>query len=793
MLGYRWSYLIPVLCGVGGLTWSTEASAFQYPPLSDDLNPRQIHGADAWIDGEQRSTGNINQSPADLGQIQGMWSRTSDGNPASGDSFPLMQAGSLPGGLSPHGFNGSGMIPPVNQSDEITNNPLFGGRGYNGSFNGNSFGPNGQPLAGSNSQNQFGQNRPIPNLPNRPNVRASWSQGMSAAKTEPYVGLLGQFARPGVYEIAGSRETLGDLIEKIGGLAKDASGQLRIIRNGRPGQATSYSAAAYFELLPGDLVIADAQSTRGLGTGRSGDASSAQGGVAARQASSGSVQIGFVNLLDRPVVLKLRSEHANVTNILAMMRQESALAPYVKVVLPAGQSQRTQGQPRPDAPLPSETVLIFPKNSVFTERLEKIPEPTKLNADKLDDNTARPQRTPPAQISPDVTQQRSALRSTASDPNQSAVTEVPPPPLTGRESSQNSRFAPQRSGGVRGSMPNQVARDSNMVLAPPAEGTGATQRFEGSIGSLPTRDVPATTMTHDPDTAAAPRPIGSVSDEERDPSSEPSRLNASGNRRPIGRANEDEANLDALVSHADDSDATNTAADKLASSWSIWPPILTAGVSLIALLGFSLSLRRRTQFESNTTAPRNSDLTRSNAVPARTAQVSRHALPAAAPARAHSQASNVPQPQDTSKQNLLDALINNQLPMTQESVTFPSPLQFHGRPTAPRTLRLDAGHELPKPYAPSVAPQPMSRRSDELVEPVSHEVPVNSVRKFRVDPSGSTGPKAQFIPTQRAAAAASQATAANVAGATPIKAAAGNVRSPLDRALSTVQKREERS
>ena len=111
MLGYRWSYFIPVLCGVGGLTWSTEASAFQYPPLSDDLNPRQIHGADAWIDGEQRSTGNINQSPADLGQIQGMWSRTSDGNPASGDSFPLMQAGSLPGGLSPHGFNGSGMIP----------------------------------------------------------------------------------------------------------------------------------------------------------------------------------------------------------------------------------------------------------------------------------------------------------------------------------------------------------------------------------------------------------------------------------------------------------------------------------------------------------------------------------------------------------------------------------------------------------------------------------------------------------------------------------------------------------
>ncbi len=804
MPSFRWSYVIPILCSVGSLTSGTAASAFQYPPLNDDLNTRQIHGADAWIEGEFRSTGNINQSPADFGPVSGMWSRTPDGNPASGDRFPIMQAGPLPGGLSPNGFNGSGMIPPVNQPDYIANNPAFGGRGFgvngqmtngndtiNGQFNGN---------IGPDQQRQFGANSTRPNSPFDPSARsaARSQQGMmSASAKQPYVGLLGQVARPGVYEITGGRETLGDLIEKIGGLAKDASGQLRVIRNGRPGQSTSYAAAAYFELLPGDLVIADAQFSRSSGTVRNGAYSSAQSGVAARPASAGSVQIGFVNLLDRPVVLKLRSEHANVPAILAMMRQDRELASAVKVVLPSGQSQRSQGQQRPDTPLPSETVLIFPRNAVISERLDNLPEPTMLNKDQSKDDDAQPPRTPPAHISPDVTQRHSPSQM----PNtESAVTEVPPPPTVEYEHSQNLRSTPQRSGGVRGSTSEQTARDTNMALAPPAE--GAAQHFDTqsgqSIGSLPTRDVAASTLTHDEDVAAAPSPNDSDWNEDRDPSVEPSRLNASRNRRPITEVHGRDQGFDGLDPDADGtSDSQNASGKNAASGWSIWPPLLTAGIGLLALLGFSLSLRRRTQSGWQQSTPRTSEMTHSPAAPTRTIPIAREVAEAtvSVPVEAESPINNETRTQASSKHDLLESLITNQLPLTTEKVNFASPLQFHGRPATPRMLRLDNGHGLPKPHTPNTAPLPTRHQPEQTDEIASQQKTSVATRSFRLDQSTATAPASRFAPAKRAEAASSKlANTANSNASSDSQTKVGrNAGGPLDRALSAVQKREERS
>ena len=313
MPSYRWSCLITALCGIGGASSGTAASAYQFPPVSDEINTRHMHQPDAWVGGGFQTSGGINQSPAEFGPAPGMWPRTSNGNPASGDTFPLMTAGPLPGGLSPDGFNGSGMRPPVNQPPSIANNPLFGGNGQssfgqlpfaqspsnqsqfgqnsagqmpfgpNGPQGGqapnlNSFGPN-----GSNDPNQFGPQGPIPyganaagqtfapnwnssGAPFGPPPQMSSATGMKPkvswaidSAQQPYVGLLGQVTRPGVYEIERRGTLLSDLLQNIGGLAKDASGQFRVIRNGRPGQTTSYSGATQFELMAGDLIIADAQ------------------------------------------------------------------------------------------------------------------------------------------------------------------------------------------------------------------------------------------------------------------------------------------------------------------------------------------------------------------------------------------------------------------------------------------------------------------------------------------------------------------------------------------------------
>jgi len=843
MASLRWSYVVPILCNVGILTLSTTASAYQYPPLSDDFNTRQIHEAESWIDGEFRSTGNINESPADFGPASGMWQRTADGNPASGDSFQIMQAGPLPGGLSPNGFNGSGMIPPVNQPDYIANNPAFGGRGFGNS----GFGNNGQMTNGNNpfntqyngqANNQFNgpfnaiggpgnnQRRPSGTFDSNGRPRPRVQQGMSSASSkQPYVGLLGQVARPAVYEITPGRDTLSDLLERVGGLAKDASGQLRVIRNGRPGQSTSYAAAAYFELLPGDLIISDAQVTRNssFGSTRSGDSASAQSGAASRQASSSYVQIGFVNLLDRPVVLKLKAENANIPAILAMMRQDPGLASEVKIVPPSGQGQRFQNpnQQRFDASLPSETVLIFPPNAVATERLEHLPEPTKLKTDQdVDDANQSPQRTPPAQISPDVSLRQSTLRTPEVE---SAVTYVPPPPTFSDESAQESRFAPQRVGGVRSSTRDQISRDTNMVLAPPADGvpvpfdpnqTGTSR--DQSVGSYPTREVPASNLTHETDSPEAPRASDSLWNEETNQKAEPSRLKAPREHRAITEVNgKGKLSDDAFDEIAPNDDANaDVASDSkpvIAAAWSIWPPILTAGVGLIALLGFSWSLRCRTQSEwEQPKRPRpDHDYNRVTAPPvqesrSQAASLQREivASPASVPSPVETQFNNALPTTAAGKQSLLDSLINNQLPMTEEKVKFASPLQFHGRPATPKNLRLDQGHEVPKPHTPNVAPQPTARPAEASNEFVSTTDSTGAARKFRVDQSTppTSKPVSRFVPAKRAEVTASKTTSINIPSVSSSTASPSGrpvavpvaARGPLDRALSAVQTREER-
>jgi hypothetical protein len=169
-------------------------------------------------------------------------------------------------------------------------------------------------------------------------------------------------------------------------------------------------------------------------------------------------------------------------------------------------------------------------------------------------------------------------------------------------------------------------------------------------------------------------------------------------------------------------------------------------------------------------------------------------------ARVESQFHNTSRNAASTKQDLLDALITNQLPMTTETVAFASPLQFHGRPAAPRTLRLDAGHELPKPHAPAIAPLPSRRQIEPTREVPAHESPAGetsaeTTRTYRIDPSAATGATSRFVPVKHAETTSSPTTkpaASNTMSGAPSVAGA-KVRSPLDRALSAVQKRGERS
>ena len=744
MPSYRQCRLVAVLCGVGGASWGTAASAFQFPPLSDDINMRQIHSADAWIGGGFQSSGDFNQSPSEFGPAQGMWQRSPDGNPASGDSFPLMTPGSLPGGLSPNGFNSSGMFPPVNQPPYIANNPAFGGNGQQ------AFDQNGLPIGqarnanGSNPNgvNPTGANTPATNTPAtktaaRIKPKVSWALD---ATHQPFAGLLGQVARPGVYEIERKGTVLADLLQSIGGLAKDASGQFRIIRNGRPGQMTSYSGAAQFELMPGDLIVADARPSQ-LG----------QRATAAKQAPGESVQIGFVNLIDRPVVLKLKSEHGSVSEILSIMRQDQALAAQIKIIAPS--SQRGQAQPGPESTLASETVLIFPPNAVKTERLAMLPEPYMLKREadlpsqprdsKQPSDSGQPYA-PQGNVSPDVTQ------APRSRPSVGAWSDSTPLPHSSQPISRPSVSAPQeyaeaplppaevnatpkRNGGVRGTPRrpsndhDQVARDPQMPLVPPAEASTPSPR-----------DVLSSDEIQD----NAPVP--------------PSLLKDHGPRRHVSAARHDDAD-DAQLTAADVNDAEE-AADKASSGWSIWPPILTAGIGLLALIGFSVSLRRRTQAATSSSPMATTTMTPTQSV--------------------------VRTPQPSPRRDLLDAITDNQLPLTEERVPFASPMQFHGRPQPPKNIRMDQRHPLPKPHAPAVTEVrgQGSRVGGQGTEVRDQEPIVEKTQTFAVPRTAAT--VTQRFRVDRNAANGTGAATSTMTKPAPHQAPSGS----LDRALSAVQK-----
>lgn len=785
-----WSRLIAVLCGVGSTIPGTSISAFQFSPGSSDSRPGQYHAADSWVGGGFQSRGSIHQAPADFGPISGMQNRTSDGNPASGDSFQVMQPGSLPGGFDPRGFNSSGMIPPVNQPGSIANDPYFGGRPQNSSSAQGGPSPYGFDPSGSNGQfrrgpnGEFLSNAPAwQSLPNhvspqmvpgyRPQPKVSW--GMAAAKT-PYVGLLGQVAKPGVYEVE-QATTLSDLLERVGGLAKDATGQFRVIRNGHMGLSTSFAGAARFELMAGDLVVADAQPTSLAGYSSSSQPQYGQSSARDDQSKAAAgVQVGFIHLTDRPVVLKIRTEHANVYSILSLMRQDESLASRIKIVTPSG--QRSSGPTRPDITLPSDTVLIFPENTVRTDRLATLPEPTKLNRNaeppaKVDAPDASPveKASPaPAPIAPEVS-------SAIEQPQQ--VTEVPPPPT-------ERPFSNSSSGGIRRSPPrpqDRIARDSHMVLAPPAE----------NPNDISDADVATSNISQDSTTA--PAPTTSVWSNEDEPTGRPSLLKP-GQRKPIALAN-DSSIADNTSSSDDDKRSSETSTVTPAIRWSIWPPILTAVAGLLALFGFSWSLRRRTQTTAQSPLPQ-TPLARSQPTHRSTEQRAPRSTTSSGVGRSAEPTKPVttqPATQSVARSNVLESLINNQLPLVEEQVPLASPMQFHGRPQPQKTFRIDQEHSLPRPHVvasltPANPPEQIvagtSSSASRAEEPNRGSSPqvsslppsVSVARKTRIDRN--------MMPDLKTLSAANSPSASASASSTlhsqpPISA--------LDRALSAVRQR----
>lgn len=236
---------------------------------------------------------------------------------------------------------------------------------------------------------------------------------LTQQETLQYVAIMGQVARSGVYEVRLPVE-LADVVRRAGGLTEEASGNMRIVRGGRGGQQANFTTQTRYELLPGDLVIADRkhvgqfQAEANRLSGRTDYSANFPGplSTAAGANRPNVVQVGLVHVLDRPVVLDLPAEHATVKGILSLLYQPATANNSVTVLKAGTSPQSVPFEQGGSVVLTSGSVLVFDRKQVDASLLPQLPPP--ILAEAALPATASPPAPLPAGTTGDALPERNA-------------------------------------------------------------------------------------------------------------------------------------------------------------------------------------------------------------------------------------------------------------------------------------------------------------------------------------------------------------------------------------------------
>jgi hypothetical protein len=188
-----------------------------------------------------------------------------------------------------------------------------------------------------------------------------------------HFGVMGEVARPGVYA-ATADWTLTGLIKKAGGITPEANKTVRVIRGGRLAEQLYLGSGEAPSLLPNDVIVVGARGSteKTLRAAEANRGSNAQPTVAAASA----VQIAFLNLIDRPVIVKMSSEHATLARIVELLGQPADCIADIRVLAPLGAGPRVSDSvDEATRPLESGTVLVFLAPSTRRDTLPALPEP----------------------------------------------------------------------------------------------------------------------------------------------------------------------------------------------------------------------------------------------------------------------------------------------------------------------------------------------------------------------------------------------------------------------------------
>jgi hypothetical protein len=426
-----------------------------------------------------------------------------------------------------------------------------------------------------------------------------------------YVAVIGEVNRPGVYSTSSTDyPKLVEIIQQAGGPTDKASGNVRIVRHGKPAGQLFLSPGLREVLFSGDVVIVDGHRRGRTIAGSSGRQHSQQQeaprGVAASDEPA--VQIALVNLIERPVVLN---------NVPANLATKKGIASYLKQQPQVDQIRVIATNPSPfnqqqdsvaAEQLLNGTVLVFKESLVERANLpDDLPEAVQIDAP----------------LPPGSEAANGSLHDTIGD-NPKSIREDGP----GRAH-------------VAGLGTDQEASLSNLN--------------RGALVLLPHGDAS--------DTLLYPMPVDSNREREGLRAGDPS---AFPQAEPGTELRDAEFAMVRPPGHASVSAPTDKP------------------TAVAAITGESLSNR----IDSTTLL-----VCLTGAVAAFAAFALLWTM-----ARRVAVTASVPITQSGQARSSLDALINDELPLTEEPTQLPSRMKFYGRPAGRRKIRIDAGQQVGGPH-----------------------------------------------------------------------------------------------
>ena len=204
-----------------------------------------------------------------------------------------------------------------------------------------------------------------------PTVRSSRMIEIQTASKASYFTVLGQVAKPGVYETKNKFASLNDVIQRAGGQAEQSAGSVRIVRGNRA--SIRIMLPANYRLASGDVVVVEKKRTfnstviqpnqylrsnQNSASNQFGIQQIRPNTTAIRQEKQeDGVQLAFVNLVDHPIVVTVRKQHANLPAVaMTLLKQEPGILRKIRVI---------PGEPRPlqagqkTTELTSGSILVF--------------------------------------------------------------------------------------------------------------------------------------------------------------------------------------------------------------------------------------------------------------------------------------------------------------------------------------------------------------------------------------------------------------------------------------------------